>query len=113
MSNIAVIVVDPQIDFITGSLVVSGAIEALPGMVEVIKWARKYDYPVIVTQDDHPVNHCSFKENGGTFPTHCVTGTAGQEIHPIILHALVDERDGYYLLSKGNHEDREAFSGFE
>lgn len=45
------------------------------------------DY-VMVTKDYHPSNHCSFKENGGQWPTHCVVGTAGCCVHETICDLI-------------------------
>ncbi|MCR5218965.1 isochorismatase family protein [Treponema sp.] len=72
--------VDVQNDFIDGSLAVgydnwSKAYENLEKFME----SKKFD-TYIFTRDNHPANHCSFKEEGGIWPAHCVKNTAGSEI---------------------------------
>lgn len=106
----AVVVVDAQRDFINGALPVPGAVLAVGYMEEVLKWAKKKKVPVFLTVDDHPENHCSFKENGGTWPTHCVVGSDGNEIHPLILQAVDRERS--WIVPKGTEAGLEAYSGF-
>lgn len=72
--------VDVQNDFIDGSLAVGYE-----------NWAKAYDKieefmksnsfdTYIFTRDNHPANHCSFTEQGGPWPAHCVQGTMGAEI---------------------------------
>lgn len=65
-------IVDPQIDFISGTLPVPGAAEAMDRLADYIsKQDGSYDYK-IVTTDWHLYRHCSFIDNGGTWPSHCV-----------------------------------------
>lgn len=76
MKNI-LLIVDPQNDFITGTLAVEGAKEKMMMLAEYIKnKGYKYDY-ICVTLDSHPEDHCSYKENGGIWPKHCVIYTNG------------------------------------
>ena len=59
------IVVDPQIDFISGSLPVPGAAKAMNQLADYVK-AKGDDYALmVVTNDWHPYDHCSFAPNGG------------------------------------------------
>ena len=76
MKNI-LLIVDPQNDFITGTLAVEGAKEKIMKLAE--SDLSKYDY-VCVTLDSHPENHMSFKENDGIWPKHCVIYTNGWDI---------------------------------
>lgn len=69
----ALIIVDVQNDFVTGSLAVPGAKEIIP----VIHWIvanTKYD-TIVETFDWHPEGHISFKQ----WPIHCVQGSVGAE----------------------------------
>ena len=106
------LIVDPQIDFTTGSLAVNGGCEAMDNLVEAFQngLARNYDR-IFVTQDFHPANHCSFVEQGGVFPPHCVQGTEGSKNYP----ELQDELDHVSCceveyLTKGDNADVEEFS---
>lgn len=59
------LIVDPQVDFISGSLAVEGAKEKMDALTDaLLDGDIDCDY-VMVTKDYHPSNHCSFKENGG------------------------------------------------
>ena len=113
--NRMLIIVDPQIDFTTGSLATQKGPEAMDRLAQAIDNGvlDKYTW-VIVTQDAHPTNHCSFVENGGVFPAHCVDGTEGMNVYPPLMKALEDSNFGnYHLLTKGNLADKEEFSIFQ
>lgn len=73
--------VDVQNDFIDGSLAVgydnwNKAYEN----IEKLMASQKFD-TFVFTRDNHPANHCSFKEFGGIWPAHCVQKTSGSEIY--------------------------------
>ena len=90
MDNKALLVVDPQIDFITGSLPVPGAEQAMDKLAEYIKENGAEYTHVIVTADRHPLTHCSFTQNGGEWPRHCVADSVGAAIWPAIMETLYD-----------------------
>lgn len=96
------IVVDLNLDFMSGgALAVTGA-EAVIGPIN--RLAASSDYGVVVaTQDWHPADHCSFE----TWPPHCVAGTPGAELHP-----LVDTAPVAAIIRKGYSQDRDSYSGF-
>ena len=72
--------VDVQNDFIDGSLAVGYSNwEKAYRNIEALMSSQEFD-SYIFTRDNHPVNHCSFKEFGGIWPAHCVKGTSGSEI---------------------------------
>ena len=59
------LIVDPQIDFITGTLPVAGAAEAMDALAKYVK-EKGNEYNVkIVTADWHPYHHSSFADEGG------------------------------------------------
>jgi len=106
-STDALIIVDVQNDFITGTLPVpyGGCVVApLHGLAMQFQ-ERKL--PIFLTMCWHPVDHCSFKEYGGTWPAHCVRGTNGA--------ALAYPLGTTYgtLVQKGQHPAKDAYSGFE
>ena len=73
---------------------------------------------IIVTQDAHPKNHCSFVEQGGVFPPHCVEGTEGMDIFPplqeTLNHLMQDNLvPNIHYMHKGNLPDKEEFSIFQ
>ena len=113
--NRMLIIVDPQIDFTTGSLATAKGPEAMERLAQAIDNGvlDKYTW-VIITQDAHPSNHCSFIEQGGVFPPHCVQGTEGMNVYPVLQKALEDSNFGnYHYMTKGDLADREEFSVFQ
>lgn len=102
-------IVDPQNDFITGSLAVKGAKEKMMKLAE--SDLTKYDF-VYVTMDTHPKDHCSFKENGGIWPTHCVYDTNGWKI-PEYLSDALENVNCVSCFRKGTEVDKEEYSIFD
>jgi nicotinamidase/pyrazinamidase len=74
----ALVIVDAQNDFLPGgALAVPQSDEILPILNHYIAAFEKRRLPIYMTRDWHPPDHCSFKEYGGPWPTHCVAGTDG------------------------------------
>ena len=103
----ALIVVDVQNDFITGSLAVAGAAAIVPLLDRCIAAFTRLRLPVVVTRDWHPADHCSFREQGGPWPAHCVAGTAGAAFAP----GLTVPADAM-IVSKATEPRRENYSDF-
>lgn len=104
------IVVDPQLDFINGTLPVPGAESAMNGLTQYIR-EHGNDYLVrIVTSDWHPYRHCSFQPEGGEWPRHCVQHSAGAAIWQPLLEALNEARGGFTLLYKGTAVNKDEYS---
>lgn len=104
MPGTALVVVDVQHDFLPGgALGVPGADAVVEPLVRA---ARAADL-VVRTRDAHTADHCSFADQGGTWPVHCVAGTHGAQLHPAIA-AL----DGP-LVEKATTQDADAYSGFD
>ena len=113
--NRLLLIVDPQVDFTTGSLATAKGPEAMDRLAKAIDNGvlDKYTW-VIITQDAHPDNHCSFVEKGGLFPPHCVQGTEGMNVYPPLQKALENSRFGnYHYMTKGDLADKEEFSVFQ
>lgn len=107
--NKTLIIVDGQHDFMEGGkLPVAGATQALNNIVEYLDSGEVST--VITTQDWHNGKHCSFKEQGGEFPEHCVAGTHGADIYGPILEAI--ERNKIYTISLYKGKYLEEFSAF-
>lgn len=105
--NSALIVVDVQNDFCPG-----GALAVPRGdeVVSIINRLINLDFSlVVVTQDWHPDRHCSFIENGGLWPKHCVAGTIGADLR---LDLTLAKRE-CVLIRKGTELYKDAYSGFE
>lgn len=102
------LVVDLQYDFVAGgALAVPGGDEVVPVLND---WIRRFEdagLPVVYTRDWHPPDHCSFVDQGGPWPPHCVQNTRGAE--------FVDElriRDDAIVMSKAMDPAREEYSDF-
>lgn len=119
LPNRLLIIVDPQVDFTTGSLATANGPKAMDYLAKKLgenAW-KNYGW-IIVTQDAHPANHCSFVEQGGVFPPHCVQGTEGMNVYVSLLKVL----DGLmsngsniqiHFMQKGDLADKEEFSIFQ
>lgn len=106
------VIVDPQNDFIDGSLAVEGAAEKMDALVEHL-WNNKYD-AVFVTLDSHPEGHCSFINEGGQWPTHCITMTEGWDIPENLEKVLnlYSSSENCYVryFHKGDDPEKEEYS---
>lgn len=104
--NDAVIVVDVQNDFCPGgALPVADGDEVVPPLNELF---RRTNCLIVATRDWHPTNHCSFTDQGGSWPVHCVADTSGADFHPNL-----DESQLHVIVSKATSPDQDAYSGFQ
>ena len=89
-------VVDCQYDFYNpeGSLYVGNGADELPSKIANI--IDKFD-GVVFTLDWHPSNHCSFKENGGQWPKHCVKYTKGASLPDILMEKVKVKKKTSYI----------------
>lgn len=110
---ITLIIVDCQNDFITGTMSVKGAKNAVEEIKKFIKNHRKEIEKIIFTVDWHPFNHMSFKKNGGQWPSHCVQYTPGACIEPKLLKFVCNTGIDYEVSQKGNIEEVEQYGAFE
>ena len=100
------LIVDVQYDFCPG-----GALGVDEGdqVVEVINSIIPlFDGRVITSQDWHPNNHSSFKENGGIWPPHCVAFT-----HGAALRSDINLSTNLAHIYKGVDANKEAYSAFD
>ncbi|MGL5682139.1 MAG: isochorismatase family protein [Marinifilaceae bacterium] len=111
--NKLLLIIDPQVDFINGSLPVPDAAVAMDKLADyVTTHGDEYVYKVI-TNDWHPANHCSFSVNNGQWPIHCQQHTQGAEIWPHLLKALKSNPDKFEVLRKGDIHSAEEYSIFK
>ena len=119
MRNSALIVVDMLYDFIDGSLACQNADQAVKETLKFIDAQTKGQggedheildtFPILFVRDHHPADHSSFKEQGGIWPSHCVAGTRGGEIHKALQPYVCEE----LTFDKGCDRNTEQYSGFE
>ena len=107
------LIVDPQNDFITGSLAVEGAKEKMMKLAEYINGDHpSYNY-ICITLDSHPENHMSFKDNGGIWPKHCIFETNGWDMPEYLGTALLNTLSSVSCYHKGTEVDKEEYSIFD
>ena len=119
MRNSALIVVDMLYDFIDGSLACQNADQAVKETLKFIDAQTKGQggedheildtFPILFVRDHHPADHSSFKEQGGIWPSHCVAGTRGGDIHEDLQPYACEE----LTFDKGCCRTEEQYSGFD
>ncbi|MDX1634872.1 MAG: isochorismatase family protein [Marinobacter sp.] len=105
----ALLLVDIQNDFCKGgALEVPDSPEIFAAVNRYIKHAQRNDWLIVASRDWHPVDHCSFEDQGGPWPEHCVQDTKGAEFHPDM-----ELPDDAVRVSKGAAFDRDQYSAFD
>lgn len=113
----ALALIDLQKDFIDGSLGVgSEKFNAAWENAKKLAATEKFGL-ILATMDYHPEKHCSFKENGGIWPVHCVENTDGCALNPGVvafLNSTSNEKfekgeDYPFVLLKGRDEGEEEY----
>lgn len=113
MSQKALLIVDPQIDFIEGTLPVPGAVDAMNDLAVYVN-EHGHEYPlIIVTADHHPLHHCSFNTEGGPWAEHCIRNSVGAAFWPPLFQALHDYNGYVHTLYKGQSINRDEYSVFK
>ena len=120
----SLMVIDMQNDFILpppgspaatkmdnfGRFSVGNGIDMLPELVTFIKKNLAKFSKVIFTRDNHPAKHCSFSEEEGPFPAHCVINHIGSALHPDIVDlAEKIEPAKMDVIFKGCHNEVDSF----
>ena len=105
----ALIIIDVQNDFLPGGcLAVPDGEKIVPIFNQYIALFEEASLPIFATRDWHPANHCSFVEQGGTWPSHCVANTPGAAfVQELLLPAAVP------IISKAVSPEKESYSDFE
>ncbi len=108
-SGDALIVVDVQNDFLPGgSLAVPDGDAVIAVLNDYIARFRAAGSPIVATRDWHPPDHCSFVEQGGTWPPHCVADSPGAAF----AERLALPADAI-VISKATDPSKDAYSGFQ
>ena len=104
----ALILVDVQNDFLPGgSLAVPNGNDIIPVLSRYIVLFHAHGLPIFATRDWHPPDHCSFLQQGGPWPPHCIAETPGAAF-PASLELLPD----IHIVSKAATPEKDAYSGF-
>lgn len=105
--------IDTQLGFQEGgNLAVNGGVMCGERQKDYLK-SHKDEYDaVLATVDWHPITHCSFKNNGGIWPVHCVQYSVDAAIYNPLFEVLVT-CPNFEVLTKGCDEDHEEYSIFK
>jgi len=105
----ALFIADIQNDFLPGgSLAVPRGDEIVPVLRDYLALFQSRALPIFTCRDWHPANHCSFRDQGGIWPPHCIAGSIGAEApHDFPLPPSV------VMVHKATAPDKEAYSAFE
>lgn len=105
----ALIVVDVQNDFLPGgSLAISQGNQVIEPLNRMIHHFETKGLPIFATRDWHPAHHCSFKEQGGIWPPHCIADS-----HGAAFSKQLNLPPSAIIISKATQLDKDAYSGFE
>lgn len=107
------LIVDPQNDFINGSLAVAEAEAKMQALADYIAANAERYQAIFVTMDSHPTNHCSFDDNGGIWPPHCVIHTHGWETPAYLDEAFKQSQAIVLRYYKGTDATKEEYSIFD
>ncbi|MDQ2731630.1 MAG: isochorismatase family protein [Armatimonadota bacterium] len=101
----ALVIVDLQNDFCPGgALAVPDGDQVILPLNRIVRSFRT----IITSQDWHPANHCSFKQQGGFWPPHCIAGQPGAE-----LRSDLQVPPGTLAVHKADAADQDAYSAFD
>lgn len=105
----ALVIVDVQNDFCPGgALAVPEGDRVVPVLNDYAARFAALGAAVFVSRDWHPVRTTHFAGQGGSWPPHCVQGTAGASLHPGLRLP-----SGAALVSKGTGPEEDAYSCFQ
>lgn len=99
----ALVVVDYQNDFVTGSMGFAGAEKLEPVILRKIDDYRKKGGAVIFTLDTHEKDYSTTAE-GDFFPPHCIKGSFGEQLYGKVAKAVNPEDTLIYKHSYGSLE---------
>lgn len=105
----ALLIVDVQNDFLPGgSLAVPDGDWVVPILNRYIQIFEAPGLPIYASRDWHPADHCSFEDQGGIWPPHCIAGSTGAR-----FSAELRLPKDTIVASKATTPDKEAYSAFE
>lgn len=105
----ALLIADIQNDFLPGgTLGIRGSDEILPVLENYIRRFHARGFPIFLSRDWHPSDHCSFVSQGGVWPVHCVAGSPGS--FPPSSFPIPDSA---VIIYKATDRNQEAYSAFQ
>lgn len=107
--NDALLIVDVQNDFLAGgALAVPDGNAVLPVLNQYIRAFQSRGLPIFASRDWHPPDHCSFTDQGGPWPEHCIAGSIGAA-----LAGALGLPPDIRIISKATQRTRDAYSAFD
>jgi nicotinamidase/pyrazinamidase len=104
----ALIIVDLQNDFLPGgSLGVPQGDEVVAPIQQLIDLYQAHGLPIYASRDWHPAGHCSFTDQGGPWPIHCIAGS-----HGAAFSSAIDLEQFSTVISKATTVEKDAYSAF-
>ncbi|MDP3511839.1 MAG: isochorismatase family protein [Sulfuritalea sp.] len=104
----ALLIIDVQRDFLPGGSLAVPDGDAVVAPLNA--WISRFSaggLPIFATFDRHPADHCSFRDQGGAWPAHCIAGTPGAGFaDDLALPA------GVVRMAKATASHADAYSGF-
>jgi nicotinamidase/pyrazinamidase len=98
-----------QNDFLPGgALGIPDGDEILPQINRLTETFVERGLPVVFSRDWHPPGHCSFFQQGGVWPPHCVQNSDGAAFAATLRMPAEPT-----IISKATREDTEVYSAFE
>ena len=105
----ALLIVDVQRDFLPGgALAVPEGDAVVAPLSACARHFVERGLPVFASRDWHPADHCSFREQGGPWPPHCVADTAGAA-----FARGLELPPGTTIIDKATTPEKDAYSAFE
>ena len=105
----ALLVADIQNDFLPGgSLGITEGDEVVPVLLRYLAKFQAQELPIFASRDWHPPHHCSFQEQGGQWPVHCLMGSSGAQPPP--RFSLPPSTQ---IIHKATCLDKDTYSAFE
>lgn len=103
------LIIDVQNDFCPGgALPVKDGDRVIPVINEWIQKALDFKIPICASRDWHPLEHVSFREQGGNWPPHCLQDSPGAAFHKDLF--LTND---ILIITKGVRFDKDQNSAFD
>ncbi|MBR5068592.1 MAG: isochorismatase family protein [Bacteroidales bacterium] len=110
-------IVDPQNGFMDdGTLPVKGSLDKMAALAKYLHDIElEYYDKIYISLDWHPINHCSFSEQGGPWPSHCVGYTADALVTDSVLNELKRwmQAGKVEYIRKGEQVERDEYSALD
>lgn len=118
MKNKHLIIVDMQVDFITGALANPNTELAKLVIQNIIKLIKDFDGKVWFTRDTHSPNYLDTQEGQNLKVPHCIEGTIGWNIIPelrdfVTENNVINKNTFGYPYWAAVLGDRETYAGIE